>query len=79
MIPLSLGQLLLAYAGGTAALIFLVWLAGNFFRGQRESGRRRWIIQCMFCGSLYERPADAALPPCPHCTRPNERTPPPPV
>ena len=79
MIALGLGDLLLVYAGGSAALVLLVWIAGNFLRNRREAGRRRQIIHCMFCGTLYERAAETPLPPCPHCARPNERTSSPPV
>lgn len=79
MIPLSLGGLLLVYACGTATLLFLIWGAAIFLRGRGERGRRRRIIQCMFCGTLYEQSRETRLPPCPQCARPNEHTPPPSV
>jgi hypothetical protein len=79
MISLSLGNVLVAYAGGLIVLLLLVWLSGNFFRNRRESGKHKRLIHCMFCGTLYENSANDPLPHCPQCARPNERTPPPAV
>lgn len=76
MIPLGLGDALLAYAGGLAVLVLLVWLAGAALRSRSERRQRRRLNQCMFCGTIYERPAGEPLPRCPQCAQPNERTPP---
>ena len=76
MIPLSLGHMLLAYAGGLAVLILLIWQASMFFRWRRERRERRQVVHCMFCGTLYASAANEPLPTCPQCARPNERTPP---
>jgi hypothetical protein len=77
LIPLSLGNLVLAYAAALVLGLFLLSLVGWLTRGNRERRRRRRCIQCMFCGTIYEPSGAASLPECPQCARVNEQTPPP--
>lgn len=77
MIPLSLGQIVMLYVSVAVTAVFAVSLASHLLRVRAERNARRRQIQCAFCGTIYES-ADASdqLPPCPACSKPNERQPP---
>jgi hypothetical protein len=77
LIPLGLGSVLLAYMGGLVVALLLVWLTGNLLRFFIRRRRSRHCVQCMFCGTTYEDSTPETLPPCPQCTKANERIPPP--
>lgn len=75
MIPLSLGQIIVIYVIGAVIAVFFVSLASHLMRIRTERRARQRQIQCAFCGVIYEsRDATEALPPCPGCSKPNERT-----
>ncbi len=74
MIPLSLGQIIVAYAATFVVALFLLSLVRHLWGLRIERRARRRQIQCALCGVIYES-ADSseALPRCPACAHPNER------
>ncbi|MDD5199994.1 MAG: hypothetical protein PHC88_09340 [Terrimicrobiaceae bacterium] len=74
MIPLTLSQIVAAYAAGPVVALLLLSLGGAWSRARRASRARRRRIQCAHCGTIYENFSPEPLPRCPNCVQPNERT-----
>lgn len=74
MIRIELPWLIFAYLLVFLAGIFAVWIAYEVVRRVRDSRNLRNRLQCAMCGMVYEDRTSNALPPCPRCGSPNERS-----
>src|SRR5205823_14700734 len=73
MIRVSLAALVTIYLLLFLAIVFLLWIVGEWNRRRRERRALEYRLRCVMCAFEFEDRTDALLPRCPRCGSLNER------
>ena len=73
MIRVELQWLVFVYLLVFLAGIFVIWIAYEMARRNRERRSLQHRVQCALCGAQFEDRSSIALPRCPRCGSLNER------
>jgi hypothetical protein len=73
MFEISLPYIIVAYLVVILAVLFGVWVTGDWNRKRREKQDRKFRLVCNICGVPYEDRSRDPIPPCPNCDALNER------
>src|SRR5215472_2320970 len=73
VIRVSLAALVAIYLLVFLAIVFLLWIVGEWNRRRRERRALEYRLRCVICAFEFEDRTDALLPRCPRCGSLNER------
>ncbi len=73
MIRINLPMIIVVYLVVLLAVLFALWLGGDWKRKRRERRDRKFRLVCNICGVTYEDRTRNPIPACPKCGSLNER------